>query len=63
MAKVNEKLEQLIARNCHGEEPNCWEDAQSQYEEILAICDALDDMSADKQQCYEDANEKFDAMN
>ena len=55
MAKVNEKLEQLIARNCHGEEPNCWEDAQSQYEEILAICDALDDMSADKQQCHEDA--------
>jgi hypothetical protein len=50
--------------NCHEQpEPDCWENAVSHYEEILAICDALDDTSPDKQQCYEQANEKFDAMN
>jgi hypothetical protein len=64
LASINEILEQMKEENCHEQpEPDCWENAVSHYEEILAICDALDDTSPDKQQCYEQANEKFDAMN
>jgi hypothetical protein len=62
LEEVNALLDQMKEENCH-EQPNCWENAQSIYEEIIAICDALDDDSADKEQCYERAQQKFDAMN
>jgi FtsZ-binding cell division protein ZapB len=62
LAEAEALLKQMKEENCH-EQPNCWENAQSHYEEILATCDALDDTSGDKEQCYERAQQKFDAMN
>ena len=48
-------------KNCHEQsEPDCLEDAYDNYNEQVAICDALDDMSWDKPQCYKDAEEELE---